>query len=94
MKLCVAKLFHGFPNGVKQQVVHLFRIPYKQTVEFIRYGEHNMKIGNRKQILFAIFNPCFALRILALWAMPVTAGVIADANMPALIAFIFMSTQI
>jgi hypothetical protein len=33
------------------------------------------------------------LRVLALWATPVTAGVIADANVSAIIAFIFMSTQ-
>ena len=53
-----------------------------------------MEIRNRKQILFAIFDPCFTLRILALGAMPVPAGVIADANVPAIIAFIFMPTKV
>ena len=52
-----------------------------------------MEVRNRKQILFTVFDPCFALRILAFGAMPVAAGVIADANMPALIAFVYMSAQ-
>jgi len=65
----------------------------EQTIELIRYGKNNVKIRYRKQVLFTVFNPGFPLSILALGTMAVTAGVIAYANMPALIAFINMSAQ-
>ena len=52
-----------------------------------------MKIRNRQQILLAAFNPCFPLSILAFGTMTVTAGVITDADMTALIAFVHMSAQ-
>jgi len=52
-----------------------------------------MKVGNRKKIPFSVFYPGFPLGILALGTMTVTAGVIADANMPALIAPVNMATH-
>jgi len=52
-----------------------------------------MKVGNRKQIAFTVFYPGFPLGVLALGTMTVTAGVIADANMPAMIAPINMAAQ-
>ena len=52
-----------------------------------------MKVGNRKKIAFAVFYPGFPLGVLALGTMTVTAGVIADANMPALIAPVNMATH-
>ena len=65
----------------------------EQIVEFIRNRENDMKIGNRDQVIFPVFNPSFSLRILAFGTVTVTAGVIAYANVPASIAFIYMSAQ-
>jgi hypothetical protein len=52
-----------------------------------------MKVRNRKKITFTVFNPGFPLGILALGTMTVTAGVVTDADMPALITFVNMSAQ-
>ncbi len=65
----------------------------KQTVEFIGYSKNNMKVWDRKQILLPIFHPCFPLGILTLGTMTVTARVVTNADMTALIAFINMSAQ-
>jgi hypothetical protein len=51
-----------------------------------------MEIRNRKKIPFTVFDPCFALGILAFRTMTVTTGVIADANVPAMVAPVNMST--
>jgi hypothetical protein len=52
-----------------------------------------MKVWYRQQILLAIFNPCFSLGILAFGTMTVTARVVTDADMAALITFVNMSAQ-
>ena len=93
MQLCVRKLSYCFPCACKQQVIKICRMLKKQAVECIRYSKYHMKVWDRKQILFAVFHPCFTLSILALGTMTVTARVITDADMTALIAFINMSAQ-
>jgi hypothetical protein len=93
MQLCVRELRYGFPDTGKQQVIKICRILKKQTIESIRYCKNNMKVCHRKQILLAVFYPCFPLSILALGTMTVTARVITNADMTALIAFINMSAQ-
>jgi hypothetical protein len=65
----------------------------KQTIELVRYCKNNMKVCHRKQILLTVFYPCFSLGILALGTMTVTARVVTNADMTALIAFINMSAQ-
>jgi hypothetical protein len=52
-----------------------------------------MKVWDRKQILLAVFHPCFPLSILALGTMTVTARVVTDTDMTTLITFINMSAQ-
>jgi hypothetical protein len=93
MQLCVRKLSYCFPGTGKQQVIKICRLLKKQAIESIRYSKNNMKVWDRKQILLAVFHPCFTLSILALGTMTVTARVITDADMTALIAFINMSAQ-
>jgi len=65
----------------------------KQTIECIRYCKNHMKVWDRKQILLAVFHPCFTLSVLALGTMTVTARVVTNADMTALIAFVNMSAQ-
>jgi hypothetical protein len=52
-----------------------------------------MKIGYREQILFSLLNPCFALGVLALGTMTVTAAVVAYADMTAGVAPVHMTAQ-
>jgi len=93
MQLCVRKLRYCFPCAGKQQVVKICRLVKKQAIECIRYRKNNMKVWDRKQILLAVFHPCFTLSVLALGTMTVTAGVVTNADMTALITFVNMSAQ-
>lgn len=93
MQLCVRELSYCFPCACKQQVVKICRMVKKQAIECIRYCKNNMKVWDRKQILLAVFHPCFSLSVLALGTMTVTARVVTDTDMTALIAFINMSAQ-
>jgi hypothetical protein len=52
-----------------------------------------MIIGARQEVLFAFLDPFFLFVSLALRAMPVTAGVIADGKISATVARINMTTQ-
>jgi hypothetical protein len=88
MQLCVRKLSYCFPCACKQQVIKNCRMLKKKTIECIRYSKYHMKVWDRKQILLVVFHPCFPLSILALGTMTVTARVITDTDMTALIAFI------
>jgi hypothetical protein len=93
MQLCVRKLSYCFPGTGKQKVIKICRLLKKQAIESIRYSKNNMKVWYRKQILLAVFHPCFSLSILTLGTMTVTARVITNADMTAFIAFINMSAQ-
>jgi hypothetical protein len=93
IQLCVRELSYCFPYTGKQHVIKICRMFKKQTIEFFRNRKNNMKIWDRKQILLTIFHPCFSLSVLALGTMTVTARVITDTDMTALIAFINMSAQ-
>jgi len=52
-----------------------------------------MKVWHGQQILLAVFNPGFTVSILAFRTMTITAGVVTDTDMPALITFVNMSAQ-
>ena len=52
-----------------------------------------MEIGNREQILLSVFDPCFTLGILALWAMTVAAAIIAYADVSAGVAPVHMTAK-
>jgi hypothetical protein len=93
MQLCVRELGYCFPCAGKQQVIKICRLLKKQAIEFIRHSKYHMKVWDRKQILLAVFHPCFTLSVLALGTMTVTARVVTDADMTTLIAFINMSAQ-
>jgi hypothetical protein len=93
MQLCVRELRDSLPCAGKEQIVKICRMLKKQTIESIGYCKNNMKVRDRKQILLAVFHPCFTLSVLALGTMTVTARVVTYADVTALIAFINMSAQ-
>ena len=93
MQLRVRELSKSLPCAGKKQVIKICRMLKKQAIEHVRYRKNNMKIWYREKILFAVLNPCFTLSILALGTMTVTARVVTNADMTALIAFINMSAQ-
>jgi hypothetical protein len=91
MKLCKGKLCKSVPGAGKKKVVKFNRMMHKKSVELVRDGKYYMKVGNGKKITFTVFDPCFALGVLAFRTMTVTTGVIADANVPAMIAPVNMA---
>jgi hypothetical protein len=93
MQLCVRELSKSLPCAGKQKVVKICRMLKEQTIESIGYCKNNMKVWDRKKILLSVLNPCFTLSVLALGTMTVTARVVTNADMTALIAFINMSAQ-
>lgn len=52
-----------------------------------------MKVGYRQQILFPVRDPLLSGKPLALWAVTISAGIVADAGMTAFITAICMGTQ-
>ena len=59
----------------------------------MRESEDCMVIWNRKQFFQPGFNPLPAVNTLALWTMPVPAGIVFNLNFAAVIADIHMITE-
>jgi hypothetical protein len=55
--------------------------------------KHQMKIGAGQQVLLPLLYPLYPLMSLTLWAMPVPATVIADADVATAIRCIYMAAQ-
>jgi hypothetical protein len=93
LQLDITELRYGLPGGTEKQIIQKDRMMQEQVVELVGDSKYHMKIGCRYQILFTAFNPCFALGILAFWAMTVTATVVTDAKVPAMFASVNVSSQ-
>jgi hypothetical protein len=65
----------------------------EQTIESIRYCKNNMKVWDRQKVLLPVLNPGFSLSVLAFGTMTVTARVVTNADMTALITFVNMPAQ-
>ena len=79
--------------GSEQQVVEQPRIIQGQRIEFVRRGEHDMKVVGGEKFAFVGCQPAFARLRLALWAVPIAAGVVRDGLMAALGTGIDMAAQ-
>jgi hypothetical protein len=93
MELGEGKLYDCIPCARKKQVEHFDGVMHEQPVELIGNREYYVEVGNRQQIPFAVFYPCFTLCVLTPGTMTITTGVIADANVPAFLAPVYMSPQ-
>ena len=93
MGMIQSKSVQGIPRSFKQRIVHLFRMLDCQRVEFMRKGEHNMEVGNRKEFLLPGPNPLFPVGSLTFWAMPVSATVPTEKGFIAAVAQVLLSPQ-
>jgi hypothetical protein len=93
MELSEGELSYSFPCAGKEHIVKRSRMLNEETIEFIRNRKDNMKVWHRQKIVLAVFNPGFTVSILAFRTMTVTAGVVTDAGMSALVTFVNMSAQ-
>ena len=56
-------------------------------------GEHDVEVGDRQQFGLPLFEPAGPFRVLALGAMPVTAGVVGNPAVSAAAAFLDMAAE-
>ena len=83
----------GIKAGMKQDGVERTLVLKGDRRDFLRDGEDNMEIGNRKQLGLSGLQPLRPRQALALRAVPVPATVVGDALMAARIAPLDMATQ-
>jgi hypothetical protein len=81
MFLIARKTFHHTPCSIEEQFIHNSRLIQAEFVECFWQSEYYMKIRCWKQLRFSGLYPPLPLYLLALWAVPVPARVVADTNM-------------
>jgi hypothetical protein len=84
---------HCLPYYPEKKIIHSGGVTQKKWIEFIRHSKDHMEIWNRKQVLLSVPDPCFALCVLALGAMTVSAAIIAYADMSAGVAPVYMTAH-
>jgi hypothetical protein len=62
-------------------------------MQTVRHGEYDMEVLGRDDFFPAELNPLLTLLLLALGAMPVTAAVVADSDVPAFGTHLDMPAQ-
>jgi len=83
----------GGGAGAKQEVIDELGVLQSEVGQRGGKGEHDVEVGDGQQFGFPAFDPLGARQSLALWAMPVTAGVIADASSLAVVALLDVAAQ-
>jgi hypothetical protein len=79
---------------MEQQGVHGLLVIKEQLIEFVGHGKHHMKVLYGQQILFAGYYPLFLINGTALRTMPISAGVVGDPELSAILTSFNMSTHI
>src|SRR5207248_9730256 len=83
----------GFGGGFEQQVIDDRFVLVSDVGDRSRQGEDDMEIGHRQQLSSAVGEPLLGSGGLALWAMPIAAGVVRDAQVGAGFAALDMTAQ-
>jgi hypothetical protein len=73
----------GLGGGFKQQVIDDRLVLIGDVGDRSRQGKDDMEIGHRQQFGVAVGQPLLGRGGLALWAVPVAAGVVGDAEVRA-----------
>jgi hypothetical protein len=77
----------------EQEVVDDGLVLERDGADRRRQGEHDVIVGNRQEFRLALGEPLARRRALALWTMPVAAGIIGDAFMRAVLATLDVSAE-
>ena len=81
------------PCGLEHTVVELPLVSHCNGMQTVRHGEYDMEVLGRDDFFPAELNPLLTLLLLALGAMPVTAAVVADSDVPAFGTHLDMPAQ-
>ncbi len=77
----------------EQKIVKQGWVCTNQCVQLVRQRKHDVKVADIQQLLFSGGEPVLACLRLALWAVPIPAGIIRDGLMPASRTCIEMAAQ-
>lgn len=91
--LIVGKSINSAPCGLEHTVVELPLVSHCNGMQTVRHGEYDMEVLGRDDFFPAELNPLLTLLLLALGAMPVTAAVVADSDVPAFGTHLDMPAQ-
>ena len=91
--LIVGKSINSAPCGLEHTVVELPLVSHCNGMQTVRHGEYDMEVPGRDDLFPAELNPLLTLLLLALGAMPVTAAVVADSDVPAFGTHLDMPAQ-
>jgi hypothetical protein len=78
-----SNLHEGLCAAAEQQTIHHLFVLQGQWCQLVGQCEDHMSVGRREQLGASRSQPAFARLVLALWAMPVSAGIIGDGLMAA-----------
>src|SRR6266566_5125184 len=83
----------SFRTGAKQEIVEDFLVLQDQGGQRTRKRENHMDVTRGEKLLATRCEPAVASSCLALWTVPIAAGVVGDGAMSAAGAFIEMSAE-
>src|SRR6185436_8139979 len=78
---------------MEQQIVDHLGVAQGQDIELLGQGKDHMEVGHRQKLIAATVEPALLFQTLALGAVAVATGVVADLLGAALVAAINVSTQ-
>ena len=87
------QLQKGLGHGAEEGAVDLGRILSGQEPQFRREGEHQVEVRQVQEALGLFVEPAFLGQGLALWAVPVPTGVVADPFEIAVLADLLVAAQ-
>ena len=91
--LSCCKSVNSAPCSLEHTVVELPLVGQRYRMQTVRHREYDMEIPGRDDLFPAELNPLLTLLLLALGAMPVTAAVVADSDVPAFGTHLDMPAQ-
>ena len=84
---------HGLRCRLEQQVVDDRLVLESDVGELGRQREHDMEVADWKQVCLAVGKPCPRSRTLALRTMPITAGIVGDTPLAAVLTGFDMTAK-
>jgi hypothetical protein len=88
------KCLQCLAHSRKQVVQHDFWVTQYNGIQFMRNGENHMKIITGQQVGLPVIEPFFLNHSLALWAVPVSAGIVGYSFKIALITLLNMPPKV
>ncbi len=78
MFLILSKGSDYTPDGVKEETINFGRLIQTELIELLGQSEYDMEVSHGQKISFTGHYPSFALDLLALGAMAISARVVRD----------------